>query len=100
MVYSCEGEYMAAQNAAAQAECEYEQEMAYQEHLENLINDKKHDVFAAYVALDWLHSKEFADSGLTAIEFIQCKLNDMLKPKEPKVNNIVEEPQSNNTLPF
>jgi hypothetical protein len=96
MNYSCEEEYMAAMSAQAEAEAEayYEQGMAYQEHLENLIEAKKFDIFAAYVALDWLHSKEFSDSGLTAIEFIQGKLLTMLKPQEPQQTN------TNNTLCF
>ncbi len=101
MSYSCEGEYMAAMNAQAEAEAYYEQEMAYQEYLESLIEAKKFDIFAAYVALDWLHSKEFADSGLTAIEFIQNKLKTMLKPKEqPKPTQQDSQPNSNSILPF
>jgi hypothetical protein len=102
MNYSCEGEYMAAMNAQAEAEAYYEQEMAYQEYLESLIEAKKFDIFAAYVALDWLESKEFADSGLTAIEFIQNKLKTMLKPKEqPKsTQQEPQQPKINNSLPF
>lgn len=60
--------YYEAQGYAAAAEAEQEQE--YQNYLDKLLEKGETALFAAYVALDWLHSKEFADSGLSAVEFI------------------------------
>lgn len=33
----------------------------------------KFALFAAYVAINWLESKEFSDSGLSPIEFLVLK---------------------------
>ena len=62
--------YYEAQGYAAAAEAEAEQEQEYQNYLDKLLEKGETALFAAYVALDWLHSKEFADSGLSAVEFI------------------------------
>lgn len=62
--------YYEAQGYAAAAEAEAEQEQEYQNYLDKLLEKGETALFAAYVALDWLHSKEFANSGLSAVEFI------------------------------
>ena len=63
--------YYEAEGYAAAAEAE--QEIAYQNYLGELLEKGETALFAANVALDWLHSKEFAESGLSAIEFITKK---------------------------
>ena len=50
---------------------EAEQEIMYQEYLSDLIASGNTALFAANVVLDWLHSKEYKDSGLSAIAFIE-----------------------------
>ena len=62
--------YYEAQSYAAAAEAEAQQEQEYQDYLGKLLDKGETALFAAYVALDWLHSKEFADSGLSAVDFI------------------------------
>lgn len=75
--------YYEAQGYAAAAEAEAQQEQEYQDYLGKLLEKGETALFTAYVALDWLHSKEFADSGLSAVEFItkqkekfQSRLNE------------------------
>jgi hypothetical protein len=70
--------YYEAQAHAAAAEAEAQQEQEYQDYLGKLLEKGETTLFAAYVALDWLYSKEFAESGLSAIEFI-TKKKDMLQ---------------------
>jgi hypothetical protein len=69
--------YYEAQGAAAEAEAQHEQE--YQDYLGSLLEKGESALFASYVALDWLHSKEFSDSGLSAVEFIEKKKETLLK---------------------
>lgn len=57
-------------NAAAEAE----QEAEYQYYLDGLLKDGKTALFAAHIALDWMQSKEFSESGLTAVEFLVEKI--------------------------
>lgn len=54
----------------AQQAQEYQE---YQDYLFKLLEQGKTALFAAYVALDWLHSREFSESGLSAVEFIKSK---------------------------
>ena len=77
--------YYEAQGYAAAAEAEAEQEQEYQNYLDKLLEKGETALFAAYVALDWLNSKEFADSGLSAVEFIT-------KQKEKFQNRFNEPP--------
>jgi len=49
---------------------EAQQEQEYQDYLGKLLEKGETALFSAYVALDWLHSKEFSESGLSAVEFI------------------------------
>lgn len=63
--------YYEAQSYAAVAEAEAQQEQEYQDYLGKLLDKGENALFAAYVAIDWLTSKEFVDSGLSAIEFLQ-----------------------------
>ncbi len=62
--------YYEAEGYAASAEAEAQQEQEYQDYLGKLLESGETALFAAYVALDWLHSKEFSESGLSAVEFI------------------------------
>ena len=70
--------YYEDQANAAEAEAQHEQD--YQDHLDKLLENGEAALFAAYVALDWLHSKEFSDSGLSALDFI-TKQKEKLKIK-------------------
>ena len=63
--------YYEAQCHAAAAEAEAQQEQDYQDYLDKLLKEGKTALFASYIALDWLRSKEFSDSCLTAIQFIE-----------------------------
>lgn len=72
--------YYEAQGYAAAAEAEAQQEQEYQDYLGKLLDKGENALFAAYVALDWLKSKEFADSGLSAVEFI-TKQKDKFQSK-------------------
>ena len=69
----CYDGYYEAEGYAAAAEAEAQQELEYQDYLGKLLEKGETALFAANVALDWLHSKEFAESGLSAIEFIAKK---------------------------
>ena len=69
--------YYEAQAYAAAAEAEAQQEQEYQDYLDKLLEKGETDLFAAYVALDWLHSKEFTDSGLSAVEFFTNKIRNL-----------------------
>jgi hypothetical protein len=75
--------YYEAQAHAAAAEAEAQQEQEYQDYLGKLLEKGETALFATYVALDWLHSKEFAESGLSAIEFIT--------KKKDKLQNLFDE---------
>jgi len=61
------------QNCAAQAQAEYEAEMAYYEYLEGLIADKQYQLHAIEVVMDMLNSKHFADSGLSAKDYLDAE---------------------------
>lgn len=65
-----DGYYEAEANAAA-AEAEAQQEEDYQNYLKKLLEHNENALFAAHVAEDWLMSKEFAESNLTALEYIK-----------------------------
>jgi len=67
---SCDAYYEAQGQAAAD---EAQHELEYQSYLESLLNSGQTALFAAHVALDWLNSKEFADSGMDAKHFIEYK---------------------------
>jgi hypothetical protein len=62
--------YYEAQGYASAAEAEAQQEQEYQDYLGKLLEKGETALFVAYIALDWLQSKEFADSDLSAVEFI------------------------------
>ena len=68
--------YYEAQGYAAAAEAEAQQEQEYQDYLGKLLEKGETALFAAYVALDWLHSKEFSESGLSAVEFFTKKKDE------------------------
>ena len=58
---------------AAQAQAEYEAQMAYYEYLDGLIADKQYQLHAVEIALDMLNSKEFANSGLSAKDYFNAE---------------------------
>lgn len=76
--------YYEAEAYAAAAEAEAQQEHEYQDYLEKLLEKGETALFAAHIALDWLHSKEFIESGLSAIEFI-TKKKDIFQNKNQKI---------------
>lgn len=66
-------EYDYYAGAAGAAQAEYEQQMAYYEYLDMLIESKQYDLHALEVAIDFLNSKEFNQGKMSAIEFLQYK---------------------------
>ena len=57
---------------AAQAQAEYEAQMAYYEYLDGLIEAKEYQLHAVEMALDMLNSKEFANSELSAKDYLNA----------------------------
>ena len=66
---------------AAQAEAEYQAEMAYYDYLDKLIEDKQYKLHAIEIALDMLNSKEFIHSGFSAKDFFAIERNKLTRPK-------------------
>ena len=58
---------------AAQAEAEYEAQMAYYEYLDSLIEAKEYQLHAVEIALDMLNSKEFANSGMLPKDWLDLE---------------------------
>lgn len=82
-MYSCEGEYLAAMSAQAEAEAEMEQYRQYQEYLDNLIEAKQFELFSIEYCLDLLMSRDFKKSGLTPQQYLSKKKEQLQLPKEP-----------------
>jgi len=66
-------EYEAGWAAQAQAQAEYEAQMAYYEYLDGLIADKQYQLHAVEIALDMLNSKEFANSGMSPKDWLDAE---------------------------
>ena len=82
------------------AETEAQQEHEWQAFLRKLIENGENDLFAAYVAIDWLHSKEFVDSGLSAVEFITKQKNKFQsKLMEEWLNFSIDKLENNKMSP-
>jgi hypothetical protein len=62
--------YYEAEGYAGMAESEAMQEQEYQDYLGGLLEKGETALFAVHIALDWLNSKEFNESGLTPIEYL------------------------------
>lgn len=58
---------------AAQAQAEYEAQMAYYEYLDGLIADKEYQLHALEIALDMLNSKDFVNSGMSAKDWLDAE---------------------------
>lgn len=58
---------------AGQAQAEYEAQMAYYEYLDSLIADKQYQLHAVEIALDMLNSKEYANSELSAKDYLDAE---------------------------
>jgi hypothetical protein len=63
---------------AAQAEAEYESQMAFYEYLDGLIADKKYQLHAIEIVLDMLNSKNFANSGMSPKDWLNAERNRLL----------------------
>jgi hypothetical protein len=63
---------------AAQAEAEYEAQMAFYEYLDGLIADKKYQLHALEIALDMLNSKEFVNSGMSPKDWLDAERKRLL----------------------
>lgn len=72
--------YYEAEQASYAAEAEAQQEAEYENYLNKLLERGENALFAAHVAEDWLMSKEFAESNLTALEYIR-KLREKFQSK-------------------
>lgn len=84
-MYSCEGEYNDVMNRQARAEAEYQQEVAYNEFLNNLIDNKEYYLHSIYISIDELYrnnkNKEFdlAINHLTNLKNkYEVKINEPL----------------------
>ena len=58
---------------AGQAQAEYEAQLAYYEYLDSLIADKQYQLHAVEITLDMLNSKEYANSGLSAKDYLDAE---------------------------
>jgi hypothetical protein len=58
---------------AGQAQAEYEAQMAYYEYLYSLIEAKEYQLHAIEIALDMLNSKQFADSKMSAKDWLDSE---------------------------
>jgi len=58
---------------AAQAQAEYEAQMAFYEYLHGLIEVKEYQLYAVEIALYMLNSKEFVDSKLSAKDYLNAE---------------------------
>jgi len=65
--------YYEAEQMAYAAQAEAEREADFDAFLTQLLQEGKTALFAAYVAIDWLKSKEFTNSGLSPIAFLEAK---------------------------
>lgn len=63
---------------AAQAQADYEAQMAFYEYLDGLISDKKYQLHALEIALDMLNSKEFTNSGMSPKDWLNAEKNRLL----------------------
>ena len=54
-------------------DAEYQAEMEYYAYLDKLIEDKQYQLHAVEIALDMLNSKEFANSGLSAKDYLDAE---------------------------
>jgi len=89
-MYNSEGEYQAAMNAQAEAEAQYysEQDRQYQEYLEGLIDSAHYETFGLEISIAYLQGHDFKTSGLTAIEFLSKKRDQIQgMSTEPKEDN-------------
>jgi hypothetical protein len=64
--------------AACAAEAEYEAQMAFYEYLDKLIADREYQLHALEIALDMLNSKKFANSGMSAKDWLNAEKNRLL----------------------
>jgi hypothetical protein len=64
--------------AACAAEAEYEAQMAFCEYLDKLIADREYQLHALEIALDMLNSKKFANSGMSAKDWLNAEKNRLL----------------------
>ena len=71
---------------AAQAQAEYEAQMAFYEYLDGLIEVKEYQLHAVEIALDMLNSKEFANSELSAKDYLNS-VKKRLTNKTPLTPN-------------
>ena len=62
---------------AAEAEAEYQAQMEYYDYLDKLIEAKKYQLHAVEIALDMLNSKEYANSGLSAKDYLDAERKRM-----------------------
>jgi hypothetical protein len=64
--------------AGCAAEAEYEAQMAFYEYLDKLIADREYQLHALEIALDMLNSKKFANSGMSAKDWLNAEKNRLL----------------------
>lgn len=87
-------------NCAGQAQAEYEQQMAYYEYLDGLIESKQYQLHAIEIVIDMLNSKRFIESKMTDKDFLFLVKSELLcktstiKESDGKIDVV------DNSLPF
>lgn len=93
-------QYEYEMNCAGQAQAEYEQQMAYYEYLDGLIESKQYQLHAIEIVIDMLNSKRFIESKMTDKDFLFLVKSELLNKtitiKESEQQKVVVD----NSLPF
>ena len=95
MYFESEQHYNECMSAQAEAEGQalHEQQCAYNEYLQDLIDGGEFELYAIEVCLDMLNSRSFEKSGLTAQEFLTQKKQTIQSSGESSITE-------NGELPF
>ena len=94
MYFESEQHYNECMSAQAEAEGQalHEQQCAYNEYLQDLIDGGEFELYAIEVCLDMLNSRTFEKSGLTAQAFLTSKKQAIEALKESPITENSEMP--------
>lgn len=90
MSYSSKEEHDYYENGAAQAQAEYEQQQAYYEFLDKLLENKQYQLHAIYISLDVLNDS-CNDNFKPAIDFL-IDLKNKIETNNQTKKEIGKEP--------
>ena len=93
-------QYEYEMNCAGQAQAEYEQQMAYYEYLDGLIESKQYQLHAIETVIDMLNSKRFIESKMTDKDFLFLVKSELLTKKSPSKQADEVIVVLDNSLPF